>query len=327
MIRLEREESHLKEKSKTWIWPVAVIALGIVILIAYIVWSKQPLDRIRLYEVDADPQANGAVNLTYHLRWEVLNDSREGPLSWVRLGMANQDFTVTGYGGDIQGEYLWEQDPNYASFSLTRSFQKGETADFWFTVEQRRLLCRNEENGKRPYYDFTPGWFNGIRVDEYRFTWAAEGVEEHNADREESGRLIWEGTLKPGKSRRTTLYMDASWFIQPELVNADFAVVQGNDGPGPNGGVIMMILLGTGFAAYIPYIGRRSYGRGRGYSGYRSRGFFHGGHGGGCACACAGCACACACAGGGRAGCSAKDFTCGGDQSIENMKQEEEEGD
>lgn len=55
----------------------------------------------------------------------------------------------------------------------------------------------------------------------------------------------------------------------------------------------------------------RSHGGGpRGGSG-GSRGGFHGGGGGhSCACACASCACACACAcaGGGRAGCSNKDF-------------------
>ena len=50
-------------------------------------------------------------------------------------------------------------------------------------------------------------------------------------------------------------------------------------------------------------VARHAYASSRGSSG-SSRGS----GGGSCACACASCACACACAGGGRAGCSVKDF-------------------
>ena len=69
-------------------------------------------------------------------------------------------------------------------------------------------------------------------------------------------------------------------------------------GPGPGPGPGGPGAPGGGFGGFG---GGASRGAG---AGRRSSG----GHSGGCACACVSCACACACAGGGRAGCSAKEF-------------------
>ena len=69
-------------------------------------------------------------------------------------------------------------------------------------------------------------------------------------------------------------------------------------GPGPGPGPGGPGAPGGGFGGFG---GGASRGAG---AGRRSSG----GHSGGCACACVACACACACAGGGRAGCSAKEF-------------------
>ena len=292
-----------KAGRRKWICYFALVAVGLTILVLYLVGATRSLDRIEAYEVTASPQENGELLITYHLRWRVLDSSSEGPLSWVKIGMANDSFTVVSYEGDIRAQRQWETG-SYASFDLKKDFYEGETADFTFTVRQKRLLCRDSENAKGCFYRFTPGWFDQIDVRRYTFTWASvDGVTAHNADRVEDGRLIWEGKLKQGKRREMEIAYSRESFRNPLLVTWAPSGMSGGEGSRVNAGVVLMILFLTGLLPYCLVFGRRGYRGGR----Y----FYHGGGyhgGGGCACACAGCACACACAGGGRAGCSAKDF-------------------
>lgn len=97
-------------------------------------------------------------------------------------------------------------------------------------------------------------------------------------------------------------------FRRPELV-VWREYRNGVEGDSPIGGAITIVLFFGALCAVFGFLGdsdQSHYNGGRGYHGYH--GPRSGGGGCACACACAGCACACACAGGGRAGCSKKDF-------------------
>lgn len=329
----------LWKKCPKWGKALCAIAVILVIIAASAWYTFRPLDRMRLYEVDAVPREDGTLDITYHLQWEVLDDSREGPLEEVRIGLANNRCTLTDAGGDIvnfsdfvksvTGEttFVWEDgtespepdihwgvDYQIANpggegwliiFRLNRSFYKGECADFWFTVHQQDMLC---DGRSRVFYDFTPGWFPEMEVEQYRFTWKEEPfpIQASNEDRREDGLLIWEGSMKAGEYRTMKVFYDGETFADAKKVAWSAADL-------PQGGdtfqnrlrtwlsdmlSMVLVLIAVVLRIFLP----GSYRRGRGYGGHR------GGSGGGCACACAGCACACACAGGGRAGCSRKDF-------------------
>lgn len=285
-----------------------VAAIGLVILVIYLVYSYMPLDEITDYKVHVETREDGSLDITYRYQWKVLNDSKEGPLSWVQLGVANQSFELTGFGGAaerVRSSYGGTSDC-LVKLDLDRSYHKGETAIFWFQVHQEDMLCINSDNPEEPFYDFTPGWFDSIRIRHYQFTWKDSGnIVSHNADREEDGKLVWEGSLKKGGTRQMKLFCRIDGFTDPRPVHwREYRSGVKGDG-GVDSGTVLLILLGTGYFAYAFSWGadRENYSRGRGYHGGRG-----GYHGGGCACACAGCACACACAGGGRAGCSKKDF-------------------
>ena len=202
------------------------ICIGVLILIlfciTYLVRQSAPLDRIRLYEVSVKPLEDGALEIRYHLNWEVKNDKRQGPLLNVRIGMANYSYELIDAGGDLLKEQRWnyvdrengnvvmifgedgkeksanERNPelekkydrapegdgsalsrtsynrieteegHLIEFDLCKSFYRGEIADFWFTVRQKRMLC---EGNADVFYDFTPGWFEDSPIDHYRFTW------------------------------------------------------------------------------------------------------------------------------------------------------------
>lgn len=309
---LEKKE----EQPQKWKQFLRIAAVGVIVLLLYLIYATRPLDEIPYYEVEVTPLPKGAVEITYRYEWKVLNDSREGPLNWVRLGLANYDYGLVEYGGAI-GERRYgsgsdSSEGPYISFNLNRSYYKGETASFWFTVTQSSLMCRNPDDPSQPFFDFTPGWFHNIRVNQYKFIWNNPAVPvSHNADRAIGGALLWEGTLNPGKKRNMRVTYDIEDFDSPYLVNWSEPYGSTSGDGGVNGAVVLIIIVATGYFGYQIVWGKSSYNEGRGYGGryygnHRRGG--GGGGGGGCACACAGCACACACAGGGRAGCSQKDF-------------------
>lgn len=328
----------LWKKCPKWGKIAGAVVLAMAVSAAVAWYCNSPLDRILLYEVEAVPREDGTLDITYHLQWKVLNDMREGPLREVRIGLANNRCTLTGAGGDIltsrdpgrmsgQGTiFVWDDgakpsEPDFKwgldytvenpllegwliVFQLNRDFHKGECADFWFTVNQRDMLC--EEYGQL-FYDFTPGWFSEIEVEQYRFTWKnSPQIQSSNEDRSEGEWLVWEGSLGENDHRTMKVYYEDQAFAGAEPVKwkaTNFYQSSNSKSRLENcissALQIFLVIIFVVIRVLLP----GGYRRGRGYGGH------HGGSGGGCACACAGCACACACAGGGRAGCSRKDFT------------------
>lgn len=301
----DTKEADSKKKQTSRRIKAALIALAVAVgaILIYVWWATQPLDRILSYEVHVSPQENGELFITYRLRWKVLNDSREGPLSWVKIGLANTEHIITAMSDTIS--HRNRKNSPYAYLYFDRSYYKGEVADFWFTVQQEKMLCDNPDNPGTPFYDFIPGWFDNIEVEHYRFTWdKLPGMTTHNADREDGDILIWEGALKEGESREMIVRYGAQAFPNGLRTRWTPPSHIKDNSVGLNIQPIIVIMIVLFFVQSGIWNWGGSYRHGRGY------GHYHGGGrgGGGCACACAGCACACACAGGGRAGCSTKDF-------------------
>ena len=299
------KKSFLRRYLPLWI----AIIIGGIIFAGVMIYDSMPLDEILLYEVNAQVQSDGTLTNTYHIRWKVLDDTREGALSWVQIGMPNQNWSLVSFGGVAAS--VSNTNELYIYVYLDRNYQKGEIADFTFTVSQKDMLCfSNAPYG--PYMiDFAPGWFPKIKVDEYRFTMSPASIAAGgNQDADENGALVWAGSLKKNGHREMTVYFPASAFDNPQIVGwqpIDYSV--NSDGSSGNAdGEYVLVILAIMIVIIILLI-NTNYSGGRGFyggGGYYRGGFFGGGGGGGCACA--GCACACACAGGGRAGCNVKEF-------------------
>lgn len=316
MIPMQDEEKDTKRKPKKkmkkstiirLVLFLAVLVAGGLSLLFYVTRSPKSLDKLQRYEVAVSPLEDGSLRIKYTFHWEVLDSTSEVPLSWVKVGMANYDFTVEKYGGAIKHISGGTSTSPYVSASLDRDYEKGEVAKFWFTVIQKRMLCRDPDSQNRLMYDFTPGWFNSMEVDSYLFTWEkADTIVEHNADRTETERLCWSGKLDKGEKVNIQIHYDKAAFPDAMTFTNKPTTATDDDDTRADAGVVVMILMLTGFGGIMALgAGRSGYGRGRHYHHHSG---FHGGHGCACACACAGCACACACAGGGRAGCTTKDF-------------------
>ena len=52
--------------------------------------QAKDLDYIHEYTITADVQKDGKVKMKYHIKWEVLDSTSEGPLEWVKIGIANK---------------------------------------------------------------------------------------------------------------------------------------------------------------------------------------------------------------------------------------------
>lgn len=264
-----------------------------------------PLDKIDLYEVSVQPQTNGDLLISYYLRWTVLDSTKEGPLEWVKLGVANAAHTIEKVAGDASKARSMGN--SFIRVDLKRAFHAGETAKFAVTLRQRNLLMYRGERSSAPnasfdyYYRFTPGWFPSIEVQSYRFVWKGEPLTPswHNADASSDNYLFWTGSLHPDQ-RREMQVAYAKGIFGPKA-HAFNHTAQAE--PSTSLSDLLVKLLPLPIIIVILILSRFLFGFNRG------RGFYGGGHGRGGSCACAGCACACACAGGGRAGCSQKDFT------------------
>ena len=269
------------------------IALAALLLLLPAVSAKaaDPLDEIKSYVVTVDMRQDGTMNIEYHLDWLVLDDTSEGPLTWVKIGIPNSNVDgVKGLSPNIADIRYVAEGGDYVRVQFDRAYHAEETVSFDFSIHQSYMYTLN---GNTCSYSFTPGWFDGITVDSLKVLWNKADVASSNATGEEGEYLTWETSLDAGESYEVRVEYPIGVFDTLETMQ-----VEKDNGNGGN--IILAILVVIIFIAAI--FGRNNRYRG----GFGGGGVY--GHTHSCACACAGCACACACAGGGRAGCSAKNF-------------------
>ena len=295
-----------------------IIAAQIGLVIIGIIYQPKPQDIIHRYEVTVAPQSDGSLDIEYYVLWEALDASED--LTWVEIGMPNENYSV--YPDSVSSNidnYRNYTDEDYISLRLyfKESYSQGDVIAFSFKVNQRDMLCKNETGY---FYEFVPGWFNGMQVKQYKFLWDMDGAKD----------FVQQGTLDYGEYSKMVVQYGENDFAGCQTIKYRPFDDSGayNQLEADKNAVAALCVIAAIFLivaeVYIidSYV---SYGRGRGFltgHGYhvhtygRSNPYYirardeynakhagrSGGRGGGCACACA-----CACAGGGRAGCSQKD--------------------
>ena len=296
------------------------------------------LDRIHLYEVKVTPRKeDGSLDIDIHINWEVLDSYSEGPLEWVKIGIPNYHVKeLNAKTGNIKKIKYYTEDGSYIRIDFKKSYYAGEIVDFSFSFNQSYMYHLYDDI---VIYDYHPGWFEDILVDTCNLYWYADGIKEMGDQslpiENEDGYIKLSSPLNYGGTIKISLSYEQSHFNELDAKKQ----YTSNYVPlsriliiiGVVATVIALIIILSAYAKskQDPYMNERGFvsgyyhwyifsgGRSRHYYGKTvnskgarivnpssdgSSGGFHGG-GGGCACACA-----CACAGGGRAGCSKKDF-------------------
>lgn len=325
------DEEYTKANRKFPIGRAILLAVAfviqIILIVAVALFDPQPQDVIRQYDVTVEAREDGTLDVTYHFVWEACDTSEK--LTWIEIGMPNPNYTVY---PDSLSDTIRKCTPEsydgqvYLILDLSRPYEGGEVLEFSFRVNQRDMLCR-DENGY--FYELIPGWFNATPTESYTFRWAADERIVSVADAEwQHGYYVLNGALGCGEYVPIEVRYEKGSFDGCATVPHEEFDDSGayNSLAGDKAGAIVMVGLVVSLLILLQiYVVDSfvSYRRGRGFlTGHghyvhiygrsnphyvRARNHYHagrhgGGGGGGCACACA-----CACAGGGRAGCSQKD--------------------
>lgn len=295
---------------------------------------ENEVDRIRSYEITINQKDDGTLDMVYDIDWEVMSNS-EGPLSWVIIGIPNKYIdSLKNLSDDCSSVYYDNTDGDYIRCELKNSISKGEKANFKFSFHANALYTFDDN---KIYYEFIPGWFDEIKVDELKVYWNTNNVIINNSNKTETnGFYFWNYSLDEGESIEVIVEYNRADY--PNLITeGDYKNYQNDQKVDRIIGYVFLTIFIVVFIFIIIsiFVYRKSsdeYFHYRGfYSGYRYNWFYihlfyHQGYdskgkplrdprivnssggsssGGGRSCACA---CACACAGGGRAGCSRKEF-------------------
>ena len=283
--------------------------------------SSGPLDEIEKYTITVNPNDDGTLNMTYYLRWKVLQEG-DGGVDFITVGVANRFVEdIEGLTDNIKKIRYYSDEGSTIKIDFTRTYHEGDVFEVKFKFRQERIFTLSNNQVQ---YSFNPGWFDEIRVKKLVVLWNNSDVLYSNANEVTSNQLRWETSLDFGETIDVNVTYDKSSF--PNLdPNKDYSGQTENPWA-----IVIFIGIVICFFMLIYILSRideDKYQFNRGFSGRISRVHFRvgrrrgyrrsgkeikppkvvnsGGAGGGGGHSCA---CACACAGGGRAGCSRKDF-------------------
>ena len=195
----------------------------------------------------------------------------------------------------------------YIRIDFNREYEKNEIVSFDYSIHQSYMYVIEKDN-HLCRYSFTPGWFDKIDVKHIQIKWNKVNVIESNSENTEGNYLLWEGSLSKGARLNASVKYNLDTFTTNEKEQYTEDSAEFSDGAKIALIILGIFLLVVIVAVVIIYLfDDDDYGSHGGFRG-GSNVFIHSS----CArssCACvSSCACACACAGGGRAGCSKKDF-------------------
>ena len=125
--------------------------------------AKNPLDESQEYTIQVDMRKDGTMDIKYHLDWKVLDDTSEGPLSWVKIGIPNKNVDeIKAQTDNIKKiEYNKQDRKTYVYVYFNRDYHKNEIVSFDFSIHQKNMYVIDEEDHTLRY-SFTPGWFDEI---------------------------------------------------------------------------------------------------------------------------------------------------------------------
>jgi len=308
----------MKNRAEKLLWQL-IILFGILAMFPATAWAKT-LDEIQDYEIRVNMRQDGTMDLNYYLEWTVLDDSSQGPLEWVKVGIPNKhvDELIAKSSSIKQIRYMYDGG-SYVRLDLDKKYYEGETVKLSFSIHQSYMYTI-DENAHLCRYSFTPGWFDEIDVKKIKILWDNKNVYNSNALQEDDGYLIWDYSLKKGDKIDVYVTYNLDVFSlnknhQYEKDNNELDTVFR----------IFIIAFIIVFLMGIIFV-RDDYNSHSGFGGrgYRGSYIHSGGYYRGRSSCVSHCACACACAGGGRAGCSVKNFY-NPEKSMKNKENENEQ--
>ncbi|MCR4762416.1 MAG: hypothetical protein K5696_02700 [Lachnospiraceae bacterium] len=204
--RHEARTSLRRIRRRTAMLCLALMAMLALFLCAPVgVKASGDLDRIRDYEITVDVNPDGTLTMRYHVEWEVLDSDSEGPLSWVNIGVPNKHVSgLQALSSTISELKFVDYNGYNMRIDFDREYFEGEVVSFDYSLVQDYMYEMNRFTDGETVYEFTPGWFDGILVDNMVIRWNSAGAESWSPSCEFDGDyLLWKTSL--GKGERYTV--------------------------------------------------------------------------------------------------------------------------
>lgn len=270
--------------------------------------ASQNLDEILNYGIKIDVRQDGTMDIRYSIDWKVLSDKNgKEPVSWVDIGIPNKNVDQIQILTDNikSAEYSSKNGGSYVRIDFKEKYYEDDIISFEFSIHQSYMYWLDSKDTVR--YSFTPGWFEDIEIDNLQIEWTIKDgftIKETDSNEQSSMYYIWSyKNLAEGEKVTANVKYDSDGFFVDEKMQCK------EDGDGIGGWIIigLIVLIVIVIVIFAIIDDDDDYDGGRGYGGGNV--FIHSScaHSSCVHSSCA-CACACACAGGGRAGCSVKDF-------------------
>lgn len=162
--------------------------------------SAKPLDEILNYEINVDVNDDATLNINYHIDWMVLDSTSEGPLSWVKVGIPNSHYlSYESLSDNISSMSIKSSGGYWAEIYFDRKYYAGEVVSFDFSIVQDYMYQVDKFEEGYTVYTFTPGWFDGIEVDNLTIRWNMDKATEWSSDcLIDDGYLMWYTSLDEG---------------------------------------------------------------------------------------------------------------------------------
>lgn len=159
------------------------------------------LDQILDYTTTISPRDDGTLDIKYHIEWKVLDSTTEGPLEWVKIGIPNQHVNnIKKISNNISTVKYLSSNGNYVKVKFKNKYYAGDTVIFEFSIHQSYMYNINNSTGEVSY-EFTPGWFEDIKVEKATIQWKNNDILKHNG--KDNGEYItW--SKKLGKGQKIT---------------------------------------------------------------------------------------------------------------------------
>ncbi|MGX8716006.1 MAG: hypothetical protein ACSW8A_09680, partial [Lachnospiraceae bacterium] len=154
-------------------------------------------DRIKDFTITVDVNEDASIQMTYHIDWEVLDDSI-GKLEWIDLGVPNY------YHDNITplSDTIDHIDDGGSSLSiyLDRPYGEGETVSLEFSMTQDHMYQIDKWVEGETVYTFTPAWFDSMEVNRLTIRWNAQDAGAWQPDcQQEDGYLVFQASLSEGE--------------------------------------------------------------------------------------------------------------------------------
>ena len=160
------------------------------------------LDRILKYEITVDVNENATLDMEYYIDWKVLDSTSEGPLEWVRIGIPNSKYVSIEPLTDNIKSIKYDKDGGLSCVRIDfkNKYYKDDVVNFGFKLVQDYMYSVDLRTDGETVYQFTPGWFDDIIVDELVIRWNNENALSRSpACSVEDGYNVWTKSLRKGE--------------------------------------------------------------------------------------------------------------------------------